>query len=165
MFIYSVRASTLKFFAFLFLSVALLVGIVLYGGSDAALAASGNVGINFSGVKSNEDRVSFIEGFGVKVDPQTSEEKTFRMPSSFDRVSAKYNEIQKEQGLDLTKYKNKKVTRYTYRVTNYEDENVEVFASIFVYRDRVIGCDVTTKAGEGFVYPLIGIDRELFKKF
>ena len=35
MFVYSLRASTLKFFAFLLLSVGLLVGIVIWGSSEA----------------------------------------------------------------------------------------------------------------------------------
>lgn len=164
MFVYSVRASTLKFFAFLLLSVALLIGIVVYGGSESALAAGDATEISFEGIKTNEDRVAFIENFGVKVESEPCEEKSFRMPDSFDRVSAKYNELQKEQGLDLTKYKNKKVTRYTYRVTNCKSEGKEVFASLFVYRDRVIACDVSSGEPDGFVYPLIGIDRSLFAK-
>jgi hypothetical protein len=146
------------------LSVALLVGIVIYGGSEAALAASGATEINFEGINTNEERIAFIEGFGVKVDGEPREEKSFRMPDSFDRVSAKYNELQKEQGLDLSKYQNKKVTRYTYKVTNFKETGRDVSASLFIYRDRVIACDVSSGEPDGFVYPLIGIDRSLFEK-
>lgn len=50
-----------------------------------------------------------------------------------------YNEIQRAQGLDLAKYKNKKVSRFTYKVTNYEGYEGEVYANLLVWRDKVVG--------------------------
>ena len=163
MFIYSVRASTIKFFSVIALTLLVLVGILVFGGSgDAVYASSGN--IYFSGVKTDEQRVAFISQFGIKVKAGAVEEEEFRVPENFDRVISGYNEIQKRQGLDLSRYKNKKVTRYTYRVTNCNSTEREVYASLFVYRDRVIACDVSSGEPDGFVYPLIGIDRSLFVK-
>lgn len=164
MFVYSVRASTLKFFAFLLVTVALLVGIVIYGGSEAALAASSATEINFGGIKTNEQRVAFIENFGVEVKETPIEEKSFKLPDSFDRVISEYNEIQKTQGLDLLKYKGKKVTRYTYEVTNYTDPEKSVTVSLFVYRNRIIACDLTLNEPDGSVYALTRADASLFSK-
>ena len=65
------------------------------------------------------------------------------------------NEIQKLQGLDLTKYKNKKVTRYTYTANDYEGYDGEVNVNLIVYRNTVIGCDVSSVDPTGFVKPLI----------
>ena len=163
MFVYSVRASTLKFFAFLLLSIGLLVGIVIYGGSQS-VAASTSGDINLSGIKTNEDRVAFLSGFGISVDGTPSEEKSFTLPKSFDRITSSYNEIQKSQGLDLSKYKGKKITRYTYKVTNFADEQKDAYASVFVYRSRIVACDLSVSGEGGDVYALIGIDQELFKK-
>ena len=115
MFIYSVRASTVKFCALIVLSIALLLGIGTFAAEDS-VAAMAPAEINYSGMKTNEDRVAFISQFGIKVKAEPIEEKSFSMPENFDRIIAGYNELQKRQGLDLSRYAKKKVTRYTYLV-------------------------------------------------
>ena len=77
---------------------------------------------------------------------------------SFDRVILGYNELQKKQGLDLSKYENKRVTRYTYRVTNYKSDG-EVYANLFVYRSKIVACDLSSGDPLGFVIPLTLVDR------
>lgn len=161
MFIYSVRASTIKLCALVAVALILLVGVSAVTSLDT-VAASAPVEINFSGMKTNEDRVAFIEQFGVKVDPTPVEEKPFLMPENFDRIVSGYNELQKKQGLDLSKYAKKKVTRYTYKVENYDSEG-EVFVNLFVHRQRIIACDICSAAPEGFVVPLCLVDREKLK--
>ena len=101
MFIYSVRASTVKFFAFVILTLALVVGAVSLGEEQAVLASGAGTEIDYSGIKTLEDRVAFIGRFGVRVDADSEESCPFTMPESFDRVIVGYNELQKRQGLDL----------------------------------------------------------------
>ena len=151
MFVYSVRASTVKFFSVVALTVALLVGILIIGGGEREVYASSS-NIDFSGIKTNEDRVAVIEQFGIKVNPAPVDEAEFRVPENFDRVIAGYNEIQKRQGLDLTKYKNKKVIRYTYEA-EYDGKNA--FVNIVIYKGTVVACDVSSTSPDGFVEPLI----------
>lgn len=153
MFIYSVRGSTIKFVLLIVLSLALLAGILLFG-SGSAVAASVGADIKLSGIKTNEDRLAFISQFGINVAGEEKESETFAIPEAFDRVTAKYNEIQKAQGLDLTKYKNKKVTRYTYSVSDYEGYDGEVNVNLIIYRNTVIACDVSSDSPSGFVKPL-----------
>ena len=162
MFIYSVRAGTLKLFGFIALALVLTLGIVLVGTDGAALTAGAAGEIEFGGVKTNEDRVKFIEQFGIKVEDTPVEEEAFAIPENFDRVILGYNELQKKQGLDLSKYAKKRVTRYTYKVENYDWDGV-VYANIFVYRSRVVGCDVSSADPEGFVAPLTLVDRGKLK--
>ena len=162
MFIYSVRARTVKFFGLIILALALIVGVLAFGGEGAILASAAGEGIDFSGIKTNEDRVAFIESFGIKVDPEAVEEDAFAMPENFDRVILGYNELQKRQGLDLSKYAKKRVTRYTYKVTNHMDEG-EVLANLFVWRGKVIACDISSANPEGFVEPLTLVDRTKLK--
>ncbi len=156
MFIYSVRASTIRFFSVIVLTFLVLIGVLLVNtsGDSTAMAMSG--GIDFSGVKTNEDRIAFIEQFGVKVKTSAKEEVNFRIPENFDRVISGYNEIQKSQGLDLNRYKNKKVTRYTYEVTNYENRE-DVYVNLVIYKGTVVACDLSSANPNGFVKPLIKI--------
>ena len=156
MFIYSVRGSTVKFFALISAALILLVSIFAFGGARAVEASVG-VDIRLDGIKTNEDRLEFINKFGIEVAGEPKESDTFAVPEKFDRILSLYNEIQKEQGLDLTKYKNKKVTRYTYSVSDYEGYDGEVNVNLIIYRNTVIGCDVSSVDPMGFVKPLIKI--------
>ncbi len=154
MFICSVRASTLKFFAVITLTLAVLLGLILSG--NTALAETGlNGPVDLSDIKTEDDRVAFIEGLGLKVKGAAVESKSFVMPDNFDRVLAGYNEIQKRQGLDLSKYAKKKVTRYTYEIDGYEGYDGDVMVNLLIYRNRIIGCDVSSADPKGFVKELI----------
>lgn len=161
MFVYSVRASTIKLCALVAVALILLIGVSTFAATDS-IAASAPLDVNYSGMKTNEDRVAFIERFGVKVDPEPIEEKPFLMPENFDRIISGYNELQKKQGLDLSKYAKKKVTRYTYKVENYDSDG-EVFVNLFVHQRRIIACDICSASPEGFVVPLTLVDREKLK--
>ncbi len=161
MFIYTVRASSIKFFAVIALCVAALLILVSVGSADA-YAYVGNTEINYGGIKTNEDRIAFIEGFGLRVKETPTTEESYTMPDNFDRIISGYNEIQKAQGLDLTKYKNKRVTHYAYEVTNYDYDGV-VYVNLCVYKNRIVACDISSGDPNGFVLGLTEIDKGKLK--
>jgi hypothetical protein len=154
MFVYSVRASSVRFFGVVILTLAVLVGALVIGRSDA-VAASGSAGVDFGGIKTNEDRIAFINQFGITVSGDPKEEVEFRVPSKLEGVLADYNELQKSQGLDLTRYKNKKVTRYTYEIDGFGDYTGPVCVNLIVFRNRVVACDVSSTDPSGFIEPLV----------
>ncbi len=157
MFIYTIRASTVKFFLCIFLCLAVLVTLVSLGTRESVFASADGREISYSGIRNNGDRVEFIEGFGIKVKENPVTEETFSMPDNFDRVIMGYNQIQKSQGLDLTKYRGKKVTHYAYEVTNYDYEGT-VYVNLIVHRNKIIAADISSLAGGGFVSALTDID-------
>ena len=156
MFIYSIRASTVRFFGCIFICLAVLVLLLTLGSAQTVYASAGGREINYGGIKTNEDRVAFIEKFGIKVKPTAVTEESFSMPEDFDRVIAGYNEIQKSQGLDLSKYKNKRVTHYAYEAVNYDAEGT-VYVNLCVYKNRIVACDVSSADPKGFVRPLVNL--------
>lgn len=159
MFVYSVRASGIRYFLLVVLTLVVLVGsIVITGGDTATVFAES--GVNFGGAGEHEGRIAFIKQFGYEINEAPISEATFSMPTDFDRIITDYNEIQRRQGLDLSKYAGKKVTRYTYEVKNYEGYDGIVYVNLFVCRDRVIGCDVSSADPTGFVEPLIKISKQ-----
>lgn len=162
MFIYSIRASTLRFFACIFVCIAVLVLLLTLGNAETVYASAGGREINYGGMKTNEDRVAFIESYGIKVKPEAVREETFTMPDDFDRVILGYNQLQKAQGLDLTKYERKRVTHYAYEVTNYDSEST-VFVNLLVYRGRIIAADISSVGDGGFVSNLLDFDRTKLK--
>ena len=157
MFVYSLKASTLKFFAVVCVALTALVMMVTfipsYDGGEFQYITTGNEAeINYSKIKTNEDRIKFLEQFGWRVEANPIEEVEVTIPDKFDKVFTGYNEIQKRQGLDLSKYKGKTVIRYTYEITNYENESGKVYANVIVYRNKVIGGDVCSANVGGFIH-------------
>ena len=162
MFIYSIRASTVRFFACIFICLAVLVLLLTLGNAETVYASAEGREINYGGMKTNEDRIAFIESFGVKVDIEPVREETFTMPEDFDRIISGYNQIQKTQGLDLTKYARKRVTHYAYKVTNYDSDGA-VYVNLLMHKNRVIAADISSTDGDGFVYGLTDVDTSKLK--
>lgn len=154
MFIYSVKASTVKFFAVMCVSLAAIITLIAFvpAYGEGSISASGDGEINYTGVKTNEDRIAFLSQFGWEVKAEPIEECQVTIPAEFDKIFMGYNEIQKRQGLDLSDYKKKKVVRYTYEVTNYEGAEGTVYANVIIYRNRVIGGDVCSADVTGFIH-------------
>lgn len=152
MFIYTVKASSLKFFAILLASVislAALIAIIPEYGSTGDVAV---ISVDYTDMKTNEDRVKFINDFGYEVEKDSYITENVTIPESFDSAYEKYNEIQRSQGLNLKKYKGKNATRYSYYVKNYDGYDGRVIFTLLIYKNRVIGGDVTGIDANGFVH-------------
>ncbi|MBR6782074.1 MAG: DUF4830 domain-containing protein [Clostridia bacterium] len=170
MFIYSFKASSIKFFGILCVALAALIALIAFvpayageqntgGGNsggvavDAPEAESGvTVSVRYDKVTTADDAAGFLSQFGWVVDAGSVETKEVTIPAQFDKVFAGYNEMQKSQGLDLSKYKKKGVTRYTFTVTNYKGYEGAVYANVLTYRGRVIGGDICSADVSGFIH-------------
>ena len=156
------KASTLKFFSVMVLCVIALVTLIAFiPGYDTpviSIPVGSESGITFDKIKTNEDRIAFLGQFGWLVSDQPVEEAEITIPAEFDRVFTGYNELQKKQGLDLSKYKRKGMTRYTYEVSNYDGYDGRVLANVIVYRNKVVGGDICSADVNGFVH---GFDRNI----
>ncbi len=160
MFIYSFKASTLKFLGIISITLVALIAMIAFvpvyadgmSSVSTGAAAEGEVNITYDKVKSAADAVNFLSQFGWTVDGSKPESATVTIPAEFDKVFAAYNEIQKSQGLDISKYKKKELTRYTFEVTNYEGYEGKVLANVLVYRNKVVGGDICSADVSGFVH-------------
>ena len=127
--------------------VVLIAGaFLLFGGSKepAQPTVSANAG-------NNTDRVTFLESFGWKVAASPVESGQVRIPSDTSEVFERYNALQKTQGFDLSAYAGKTVMRYVYKITNYSGASEPVYATLLVYKNQVIGGDVTDTSVKGVV--------------
>ena len=155
MFIYSMRATTIRFFGVILLSLVALVALVAF--VPELQPVSADVGeeaeaVRYDKIKTNEDRIAFLTQFGWEVESTPTESTTVAIPAEFDKVFAAYNELQRRQGLDLSSYASRTVERYTYTVKNYEGFDGTVQANLLVYRGRVIGGDICSAASDGFIH-------------
>ena len=153
MFIFSLKAKTIKLFGLICVA---LVGVIMLAAFVpnyiATSAGTGDSEINYSKIKNNEDRIAFLKQFGWEVSPEEIESEQVTIPSEFDKIFSGYNEIQKQQGLDLAKYKGKTMMRYTYDITNYPGYEGKVQANILVYRGKVVGGDICSADVNGFIH-------------
>ena len=168
MFIYSFKASSIKFFGIVCVALAALITLIAFvpayaGGEDtppnggvavdAPEAESGvTVSYRYDKIKSADDAASFLSQFGWVADAGSVETREVTIPAEFDKVFAGYNELQRSQGLDLSKYKKKTVTRHTFTITNYDGYDGTVYANVLVYRSRVIGGDICSADVNGFIH-------------
>lgn len=160
MFVYSMRASTLKFFGVVSVALAALIVLIAFVptyDAEAADGAAGVVAYRYEKIKSDDDVESFLTQFGWQVGAQPQETVEVTIPSEFDKIFTAYNEIQKRQGLNLSPYKRKTVKRYTYVIENYPDYEGKVYANVLVYRGKVIGGDICSADVDGFIH---GFEKE-----
>ena len=134
--------------------ILLLTGVVVIAvsfiGNHPATPASNQTTVS---CKTAEERVNYINSLGFETD-SSEESKEIIIPTRFNDVYNKYNEIQKKQGLDLAEYKGKTAVMYTYHITNYGD-NDNVIANLIVFDGQLIGADLCdTSAGNGFLVAL-----------
>lgn len=152
MFIYSMRAGTVRFIAVLCVALAALVTLIALVPELQPMAAAAEETVNFEGIRSNEERVAFLAQFGWEVEAEPVESTTVTIPREFDKVFAAYNELQRREGLNLADYSGRTVERYTYRLKGYEGYDGTVLANLLVYRGRVIGGDIATADSAGFMH-------------
>ena len=58
-----------------------------------------------------------------------------------------------EAGMDLEPYHGKRMKCYSYEVTNYPGEP-NVLAHLYVYKEKIVGGDVSSTALDGFMHGL-----------
>ncbi len=130
----------------------LLLVIVLAnrsGGSDIQETAGKKL-------ETPESRVEFLASCGYTVSDEPARTQEVRIPEAFNEVYTRYNAIQQSQGFDLTKYQGKTVLQVVYQVENYPGESSEpVYATLLLYRNKLIGADLSRGGTEGFLQPLL----------
>lgn len=125
--------------------VALIVAIALLaGGGDSQPTAS-------TTVTGNDARVAFLKSFGWDVTTSPTESSQVKIPESSSEVFDRYNALQKSQGYDLSTFAGKTVMRYVYKVNNYPGATEPVYATLLVYKNQIIGGDITDTAAKGHI--------------
>jgi len=71
------------------------------------------------------------------------------IPETFGKVYLRYNELLKKGGYDLSLYKGKQCTRYTYRIPS-----LNARANILVYEGKIIGGDICGITIDSIMIPI-----------
>ena len=131
---------------FIIIMIALvLVGIILLAGAHHAASAGSKPVYT---VRNEKSRVAYLRQYGWEVASPAVSESEVLIPRSFSDVFESYNELQKQQGFDLSGYCGLEVELYTYQVLNYGEN---VVAQLYVLSGSVIGADVHSTQLDGFM--------------
>ena len=120
------------------------------GGQDIAETAGKKL-------ETPESRVELLASLGYTVSPEPVRTQEVQIPKEFSEVYEQYNTVQKSQGYDLTQYQGKNVMQYVYLVENYPEESSDpVYATLLLYKNKLIGGDLSRSGKDGFLRPLSG---------
>lgn len=125
----------------------LLVTMLVLSGMQEATATQAMV-------SDDAGRRQFLQDLGYEVDAAQARVREIAIPAEPDEAYTAYNDLQRQAGYDLTAYRGKRVKCWQYDVTNYPGTQ-QVTANLYVYKDKIIGGDISSTAGEGFCHGLI----------
>ncbi len=137
-------------------AVIIIITCITLCSSDNA-SAEGEKGSYSLAAEGNAGRIGFLEQFGWKTAGKPAKTEDITIPSKFNETYTSYNELQKQQGLDLTKYAGKECTKYTYEILNYDGDE-KIVANLLVLDNRVIGGDISERQKDGFMHTFYMID-------
>ena len=157
MFVISMKSEKLKKYLIIAaVSFLTVIGGIISVSTDSSPAAKvGGVNMRAS---TAEERIAFFSQFGYIISDDPLEVKEVVIPTEFDETYEEYNNIQKSQGLDLSKYKGKRVKLWSYAIKNYpgyENADGTIRGNILVYEGVVVGGDVSNIELGGFMESVI----------
>ena len=145
MLVMTAKVNKKKIISVLAAAAALIAALIMiFSSDDSATTAA-------PALSTNDARVKFLTDFGWEVAASPTETGQVRIPAEATEIFSRYNALQKSQGYDLSKFAGKTVMRYVYKITNYPGATDPVYATLLIYKNQIIGGDVTNTAAKGAI--------------
>ena len=155
MFVMTTKVNLKRILIILGIVAAVILAIVLLaGGNDKAVSTAATT------ISNNDARVKFLTDLGWQVTTSPKESGQVRIPQEMTQVYERYNALQKSQGDDLTQYAGKTVMRYVYEINNFPGATEPVYATLLIYKNQIIGGDITDTAAKGAIRGLKKVTAE-----
>lgn len=160
MFIFTVKVKNSKIFrtilivciALVLIASACVLSVVTKMPDTAYCESVGEYSI---AIDSDTKVEGFIEGLSLSVDELYFTKQVY-IPTEFNDTYVSYNELQQRQGLDLQRYKGKRCTLYVYKLKDYTIDNSDVYISVIVYKDTVIGGHISALTQDATMHTFFG---------
>lgn len=156
MFVFTTKVTFKKLVVGAMAVCAIVVGVAMLA-TEPVTSVSMASGEVEQKLKDNDSRILYLKSFGLDPKEMPIVYMEVQIPKEFDENYMAYNEIQKNQGLDLTEYQGKQAMLYSYELETHESGETGVTANLVLYKDKVIAADVCSSNVDGF---LIGITEE-----
>lgn len=87
----------------------------------------------------HSERMEFLSLYNLKVNETAVAVKETRIPDEISGAAEEYNRILQKAGFDLTNFRGKDVTVYTYKIDGFSEKQV----NILVCNEKIIAGDIT----------------------
>ena len=104
--------------------------------------------------ESDAARAAFLAARGWEVEPEPVESVRLTLPQELVEPYLSYNELQLQQGFDLTPYLGQTLERFTYQVTNHPTHTHGCQADLYLHHGIVVAGDVICTGEGGFISTL-----------
>jgi hypothetical protein len=149
MFVMTAKVDFKKILIILAAVALLIIGVILIFGNKNDTVSTGT-----AAVSGNDARVNFLKELGWDVSTSPVESSQVRIPQEQTELYQRYNALQKSLGYDLSTYAGKAVMRYVYKVNNYPGATEPVYATLLVYKNQIVGGDITDTSPKGIMQGL-----------
>ncbi len=153
MVIFTTKLSKTKLIAIIAAAAAITLLLVFLANRNTGTSITTAAGTKLT---TPEARVEFLASCGYTVSEPPVRTQEVLIPKEWNEVYERYAQLQSSQGFELKKYKDKKVMQYVYLVENWPEESADpVYATLLVYKDKLIGGELTRGGENGFLRPLL----------
>ncbi|MBQ8783803.1 MAG: DUF4830 domain-containing protein [Clostridia bacterium] len=151
MFVFSLKANKKRLVIILAAIAAVLLIAFVVTNQESPVVNDGAISLKAS---NEEERLAFLSQFGWEVEEDPVKIEEVIIPTEFNEVYEKYNQLQLSQNFDLTKYAGETAKKWTYTIKNYPGYGADsdfIQANILVCEGAVIGGDVSSIEQNGFM--------------
>ncbi len=137
-------------------AAAFVLALVIGTGVTNFLFRDEETSVSASSVKltTTREMTAYILEKGYTADMQSATVREVKIPRKFDAEFENFNaKIMQTDGLSLEKYKNDKVNKWTFEITDYGVEGKTATAVLLVKKDKLIGAYLL-EMPEGIAKPL-----------
>ena len=150
MLICTVKFDKKKAVFWVIMAALVIIGIILLAGIHDRSGAAQTARSSSGTLRTEKARISYLAENGWEAESPALSKESVLIPRSFSPVFETYNDLQKEQGFDLSQYCGLEVDLYTYRLIT-SGVGDEVVAMLYLYNGTVIGGDIPSTALDGFM--------------
>lgn len=130
----------------LLIALALLLVLALFALLRACSGAQADIP-----AATNEERIAYLSSLGWEVKSEPIETLSIALGKTLSEPYLSYNELQRTQGFDLTRWCGQTLARYTYVVTNYPDASLPCQADLYVCGGVLAAGDIVCTGENGFM--------------
>lgn len=100
---------------------------------------------------SEQEMLSFLQDLGWETSESAINIREVTVPEEWNEVYTRYNDLQLQQGFDLTKYKGSPATVYSFKILNYPDHPDNIVANLLICDGCLIAADISCTELGGFM--------------
>lgn len=137
-----------------FVGLLLITSLLLPRQQEISASKVSGIQISLEG-ETIAQQTAFLKAYGWEVQLPPLQQDTVLIPNPFNDVYEQYNQLQRLQGFDLTRYRGREADRCVYRVVNYPGYGAEsecIQATLLTYKGVIIGGDIASVELEGFMH-------------